>query len=165
MSEAIIAFGSNLGDRENLIASAMIRLGGDGDVDVVATSQLYETAPWGDVNQGPYLNACALVETDLDPHALLARCLEVEAGLGRVRDPANRYGPRTIDLDIVLYDDLEIEDEQLTVPHPRLFERAFVLVPLLEIIDDATVSGRSLRQALDGLDSSGVRRLGAKSRD
>lgn len=159
MAEAAIAFGSNLGDRQRHIALAIDHLTRDDRVEIIGLSHFHETEPWGDPDQDRYINACALVATDFTPQELLARCLEVEESLGRVRDPANRYGPRTIDLDIIFYDDVKLDEPDLVLPHPRLFERAFVLVPLIEVTGERIIAGRSLDQALSGLDASGVRRF------
>ena len=124
---AIIALGSNLGDR-----AAYLRFGLERLSNVVAQSQVFETDPvGGPENQGPYLNMAAVVDTDLDPFALLRRLLQIEAEAQRVRKV--RWGPRTLDLDLLFYDDYAIESEELTVPHPRFAERRFVLEPLSEI--------------------------------
>lgn len=157
--EAAIALGSNLGDRQSFIEQALERLSADGQVRVITVSGLYETEPWGDVTQARYINACALLQTSLSPHDLLRRCLSVEAELGRVRDPAHRYGARTIDLDVIFHGDTKVEDKDLILPHPRLFERAFVLVPLLDAVGDRIMDGRRLSEALALLDTSGVRQI------
>lgn len=155
MTEAAIGLGSNLGDRAAIIAAALAGLDGAG-VRVTARSALYETAPWGDTDQGPFLNACALVETALAPRALLARCLAIERDLGRARDKARRWGPRAIDLDILYHGAARIAQDGLVIPHPRLFERAFVLVPLAEIAGDRVVAGRRIADAARAIDRSGV---------
>lgn len=124
---AIVALGSNLGDRV-----AYLRFGLEKLSNVVAQSQVFETDPVGGPdNQGPYLNMVAVVDTDLDPFALLRRLLQIEAEAHRVR--IERWGPRTLDLDLLFYDDYSIESEELTVPHPRFAERRFVLEPLAEV--------------------------------
>jgi 3-oxoacyl-[acyl-carrier protein] reductase len=129
---AYIALGSNLGDREHSIRGALDALGAEPGIEVVRTSALYETEPvGGPAGQGPYLNAVAEVRTGLEPDALLRLLLDVEARLGRVRDVQD--GPRTIDLDLLLYGDLVRDEPDPVVPHPRLHERAFVLRPLAEI--------------------------------
>ena len=111
-------------------------------------SPVVETEPWGVTGQPPYLNAVAEIETDLDPAGLLDRLLEVEHGLGRVR--REKWGPRTIDLDLLLYDDREVRSESLSVPHPHLHERKFVLEGLAELCPDRTVPGlgRTVRELL-----------------
>jgi dihydroneopterin aldolase/2-amino-4-hydroxy-6-hydroxymethyldihydropteridine diphosphokinase len=124
---AIVALGSNLGDRVAYLKFALERLS-----NVVAKSQVYETDPVGGPdNQGPYLNMVAVVDTDLDPYALLRRLLTIEAEAHRIR--VERWGPRTLDLDLLFYDDISIEDHHLTIPHPRYAERRFVLEPLSEV--------------------------------
>ena len=132
MAVAYIALGSNLGDRPALLDRALAELRGRTGVEVVHVSSLYETAPvGGPAGQGPYLNAAAELRTELAAAALLRLLLEVESGLGRVR--TERDGPRTIDLDLLLYDDVVRDDNELTLPHPRLHQRLFVLQPLAEI--------------------------------
>ena len=124
---AIVALGSNLGDR-----AAYLRFGLDRLSNVVAQSQVFETDPVGGPdNQGPYLNMVAVVDTDLDPFAMLRRLLQIESEAHRVR--VERWGPRTLDLDLLFYDDYTIESEELTIPHPRFAERRFVLEPLSEV--------------------------------
>lgn len=124
---AIIALGSNLGDRVAYLRFGLERLS-----NVVAQSQVFETDPVGGPdNQGPYLNMVAVIDTDLDPYALLRRLLQIEAEAHRVRKV--RWGPRTLDLDLLFYDDVTIESGELTVPHPRIAERRFVLEPLSEV--------------------------------
>lgn len=132
---AFIALGSNLGDRESYLRLAVDRLG-----PVIARSQLYETAPVGGPDdQGPYLNMVVEIETSLDPFALLRRCRRIEAEAARER--LVRWGPRTLDVDIVFYDDIEIVSDELTVPHPRFAERRFVLAPLSELAADRCPEG------------------------
>jgi dihydroneopterin aldolase/2-amino-4-hydroxy-6-hydroxymethyldihydropteridine diphosphokinase len=124
---AIVALGSNLGDR-----AAYLRFGLERLSNVVSQSQVFETDPVGGPdNQGPYLNMVAVVDTDLDPFAMLRRLLQIESEAHRVR--VERWGPRTLDLDLLFYDDYTIESEELTVPHPRFAERRFVLEPLSEV--------------------------------
>lgn len=130
-----LALGSNLGDREGYLRFAVRQLG-----NVVAMSQVYETAPVGGPDdQGPYLNMVVEVETSLDPFALLRRCQRIEAEAARQR--LVRWGPRTLDVDIVAYDDIEIASAELTVPHPRFAERRFVLAPLSDIAPDRCPDG------------------------
>ena len=125
-----LGLGSNLGDREENLIRGLRLLEGAGFA-VAARSSLYETEPVGGPPQGPYLNQVVRGETDLSPEALLAACLAAEAALGRVR--RERYGPRTLDVDILLYGDLVQDAPKLEIPHPRLHERLFVLVPLAEV--------------------------------
>jgi 2-amino-4-hydroxy-6-hydroxymethyldihydropteridine diphosphokinase len=120
----------------------------------VAVSSLYRTPPWGRTDQPDFLNAVARIETTLPPHDLLWLCLEEERLLKRVR--RERWGPRTIDIDILLYGDRTIDEDGLTVPHPRLAERAFVLVPLKEIVPEIEIGGKSLEELVSRLDDSGI---------
>lgn len=129
--EAILALGSNLGDREGFLRLAVQELGPS------RQSQVWETDPiGGPEGQGPYLNMVVAVPTDLDPFALLRRCQRIERLAGRVRE--SRWGPRTLDIDVLFYDGVTVTSEELTVPHPRLAERRFVLAPLEEVAPDRT---------------------------
>ena len=146
---AYVGVGANLGDREATIRKAVELLGGD----VVAVSRLRETEPWGYADQPPFLNGALLLETGLEPRALLDRLLAVERELGRTRD-GPRYGPRTIDLDLLLYEDVVLDEPGLALPHPRLHERAFALEPLLDLDPDVAVPGRGrVADLLAGLQS------------
>jgi 2-amino-4-hydroxy-6-hydroxymethyldihydropteridine diphosphokinase len=136
-----IGLGSNLGDREAFLRQAVELLRAEPEIDVTAVSSVRETDPVGLVDQPRFLNAVARVETDLAPRKLLDRMLAAERALGRRRD-GPRFGPRTIDLDLLLYGDEEIEEPGLTVPHPRLAERRFVLEPLHELDPGLVVPGR-----------------------
>ena len=131
MTRAFIAVGSNLGDRQRYLDEAKKSLGKTLGVKILRTSSIHETHPVGGPVQGKYLNAVWEIQTDLNPRALLERLLEIEKELGRERTQKN--APRTIDLDILFYDHRVVEEPGLTIPHPRLHERAFVLKPLGEI--------------------------------
>lgn len=132
MATALIGLGSNLGDREGWLRLALDRLDAHPLVDVTATSGLYETAAVGGPSgQGPFLNACATLEVGLDPEALLRLMLDIERIAGRVRTVKN--APRTLDLDVLLFDDMERDDPGLTIPHPAMLERPFVMVPAAEV--------------------------------
>ena len=139
---AYVGLGANLGDREATIRRAVELVGELDGVAVVGVSSLRETEPWGPVEQPRYLNGAVAVETDLPPRELLEALLDVERRLGRARDDEERWGPRTIDLDLLLYGDLVLDDTGLDVPHPRLHERKFALEPLAELAPDALVPGR-----------------------
>jgi 2-amino-4-hydroxy-6-hydroxymethyldihydropteridine diphosphokinase len=130
---AYIGIGSNLGPRHATIHAGVRDLGRTPGIRVVRLSSIIETDPVGPPGQGPYLNAAAELETTLDPHALLDAMLQVERAHGRDRSAGERWGPRTLDLDLLLYDDLTLDEPGLTLPHPRMRERAFVMVPLSEI--------------------------------
>ncbi|HET7856105.1 MAG TPA: 2-amino-4-hydroxy-6-hydroxymethyldihydropteridine diphosphokinase [Gaiellaceae bacterium] len=147
MKEAYVGIGSNLGDREQNVRRAVELLGADARIEVVALSELRETEPVGFVDQPRFLNGAAHVRTALTPRALLDRLLEIERSLGRVRT-AERYGPRTIDLDLLLYGDEVVDEPGLHVPHPRLAERRFALEPLLDLEPELSVPGRGPVQAL-----------------
>jgi 2-amino-4-hydroxy-6-hydroxymethyldihydropteridine diphosphokinase len=137
VARAFIGLGSNLGDREAALRGALELLG----EDVVAVSSFRETEPVGYLDQPAFLNAAAALETGLEPRALLERLLGVERELGRTRE-GPRHGPRTIDLDLLVYDDRVIDEPGLVVPHPRLAERRFVLEPLAELDPDLVVPGQ-----------------------
>jgi 2-amino-4-hydroxy-6-hydroxymethyldihydropteridine diphosphokinase len=131
VSRAYLGLGSNLGDRLANLQSAVDALGATAGTDVAAVSRVYETAPVGGPPQDAYLNAVVAIDTELDPHALLARAQRIERDARRVR--AERWGPRTLDVDVLLYDDARLADPDLTVPHPRMWERGFVLAPLRDV--------------------------------
>ena len=139
MARAYVGLGSNLDDREATLRRALELLGER--VVVVAVSSFRETEPWGYDDQPAFLNAAAAVDTELSSRELLNALLEVERALGRTRD-GPRYGPRTVDLDLLLYGDEVVDQAGLTVPHPRLHERRFVLEPLAELEPGLTVPGR-----------------------
>lgn len=146
---AFVGLGSNLGCRDANIRNALEGMATLPGTIVEGVSSLYETLPWGGVAQGAFLNAVARLRTSLTPDALLGELLALEDKLGRTRSV--RWGPRVIDLDLLLYDDLELHTQSLQVPHPRVKERAFVLVPLVEIAPDVIVGSRSAQEHLDAL--------------
>ena len=137
---AFVGLGANIGDREATMRAALERLAGVDGVKVVAVSSFRETDPVGMVDQPRFLNAAAELETTLAPRELLDALLAVERSLGRTRD-GPRFGPRTIDLDLLLHGDEPVDEPGLTVPHPRLGERAFVLEPLHELDPELVVPG------------------------
>jgi 2-amino-4-hydroxy-6-hydroxymethyldihydropteridine diphosphokinase len=154
--KAAVGLGSNLGDRARNIADAVAALSDVGSLYRV--SSLYETAPIGGPKQGPFLNAVAVFETELAARALLERCLDIERESGRER--RERWGPRTLDLDILLYGNDTIEEPDLTVPHPRMTERRFVLDPLLEVWPDVSLpDGTPLSSFAPAVASQRVRKL------
>ena len=159
MAEAFLAFGGNVGDARATLDAAVARMCDGALVRLIARSSDYRTPPWGVEDQAPFVNLCLAVATELSPHALLTRGLEVERALGRDRAHEQRWGPRPVDIDILAYDDLRLDEGGLTLPHPRLFERGFVLVPLAEIAPDWRIAGERVRDALAQVDASGIERL------
>ena len=125
----------------------------------LARSSDYRTPPWGVADQPPFVNLCIAVDTSLTPQALLARAQSVERALGRDRSDERRWGPRAVDIDLLAYDDLALSEPELTLPHPRLLERAFVLVPLAEIAPERMIAGIRVRDALARLDTAGIEQL------
>ena len=142
-----MGIGSNLGDREAYVRQALELLAEEPGIELKEVSEIRETDPVGVVDQPRFLNAAARLSTDLAPRVLLERLLAIEHSLGRVRT-AERYGPRTIDLDLLLYGDRVVDEPGLSVPHPRLAERRFVLEPLAELDPALVVPGRGSVQAL-----------------
>ena len=157
MVEAAIALGSNIGAKADNIDRAVALLDAVPGVRVTARSRDFRTAPWGITDQDWFVNAAVLVETTLSPRALLAACLDIEARLGRVREI--RWGPRLIDLDILLFGDRDIDEPGLTVPHPRMMERAFVLAPLADLMPERRIGGRRIDAALAVLGATDVEPL------
>ncbi len=131
--DAYLGLGSNVGDRRDRLDAAVAMLRDTPDLKVIAVSSILETEPWGPVKQGNFLNAAVKLRTTLAPSALLETCLQIERAQGRDRAEAERWGPRTLDLDVLLYGDDIVNVRGLRIPHPRLHERAFVLKPLAEI--------------------------------
>ena len=159
MASALIALGGNVGDVRATFRKAIAQICGMTQAGLVARSSDYATPPWGDERQADFINACIEIETDLDPHALLFSLQKVEKRFGRDRAHERRWGPRTLDLDLIAYDDLRLDKPELTLPHPRLFERAFVLVPLAEIAPDRLIAGRRVKDASAQLPAEGISKL------
>src|SRR5215467_3660706 len=159
MAEALVGLGGNVGDVRTTLDRAVAAFCDGTDIRLVAQSSDYATPPWGVVDQPAFVNRCIVVETALPPRTLLDRALTVERSLGRDRSREQRWGPRAIDIDLLTYDDVAIEEPGLTLPHPRLFERAFVLVPLAEIAPDRVIAGVRVRDALAQLSTDGIERL------
>lgn len=136
MSTAYICAGSNIGDRVGYLQQANMLLKDTPGITVLEISSIYETEPVGYKDQEWFANAVIKIETDLEPHDLLAECMRIEKQLGRDRSTEERWGPRTLDLDILFYDDRIIAEEDLRIPHPRMHERAYALVPMLELDPD-----------------------------
>ncbi len=159
MASVLIALGGNVGDVRGTFRKAIANICGMTQGALVARSSDYATPPWGNEQQPPFVNACIEIETRLDPHALLATLQKVERKFGRDRARERHWGPRTLDLDLLAYDDVSLDRPELTLPHPRLFERAFVLVPLAEIAPDRVIAGVRVRDALAKLSTDGIERL------
>ncbi|TWG93822.1 2-amino-4-hydroxy-6-hydroxymethyldihydropteridine diphosphokinase [Mesorhizobium sp. J18] len=153
-ARVFLGLGGNIGDPARAMADALQALDATLGTSVAAVSSLHRTPPWGKVDQPDFLNIVAEIRTDLRPHALLQLCLDIERSQRRIR--RERWGPRTIDIDILIYDDLNISEEGLEIPHPRMAERAFVLVPLAEIAPDQLVDGKPAHKLLSSLDTSGI---------
>ena len=157
MPLAVLGIGTNIGDRLENIYAAVAALRHLPGTNVKAVSGIYQTTPVGYSEQPDFFNADVLVDTQLSAHALLGACLGIEAAMGRVRQFTN--GPRIIDLDLVLYGEDRICDAELTVPHPRMGERAFVLVPLLDLFPDGNAFGFNIREMLSALPEGGVEKV------
>jgi 2-amino-4-hydroxy-6-hydroxymethyldihydropteridine diphosphokinase len=156
----VLSVGSNLGDRLGTLQGCVQAIGGLAETDVLAISPVYETAPVGGPDQPDYLNAVLIAGTGLAPRNLLAGTQRIEADFGRIRvEGSERFGPRTLDIDIISYDEEISGDPVLTLPHPRAHERAFVLAPWHDIDPAASLPGRGpVAALLAGLDRHGVRR-------
>ncbi len=152
-----LGLGSNLGDRRGNIAGAVARLAAWPGITVEKVSSLYETAPVGYTDQPDFLNAAVCVTTTLTPQELLAACLAVERALGRERKV--RWGPRTVDIDVLFYEDVVLATDELTLPHPRFHERCFVLAPLAELTGDMPVYGGKTAGELAAACDDGTVRL------
>jgi 2-amino-4-hydroxy-6-hydroxymethyldihydropteridine diphosphokinase len=151
MASAWIGLGSNLGQTESNLIRALQALDDLPETLILRVSSAYLTPPWGGIDQDDFLNAVCELATALAPQALLKALLEIEEALGRVRD-GPRWGPRVLDLDLLVFDDRVVRTPRLTLPHPRLHERAFVLVPLHEIAPDLIIPGqRTVRELLEAL--------------
>ncbi|MGY8682048.1 2-amino-4-hydroxy-6-hydroxymethyldihydropteridine diphosphokinase [Bradyrhizobium sp. UFLA05-153] len=158
-ASALIALGGNVGDVRATFKDAIPDICGMAQAKLLARSSDYSTPPWGDEDQAPFINACIAIETALDPLALLSVLQKVEQSFGRARATERRWGPRTLDLDLIAYDDVSLRTPELTLPHPRLFERAFVLVPLAEIAPDRMIGGTRVRDGLASVSAQGIVRL------
>jgi 2-amino-4-hydroxy-6-hydroxymethyldihydropteridine diphosphokinase len=159
MASVLIALGGNVGDVRATFGKAIANICGMAQAALLARSSDYATPPWGEENQARFINACIEIDTSLDPHALLFVLHKVEQKFGRDRAKERRWGPRTLDLDLIAYDSVSMDKTELTLPHPRLFERAFVLVPLAEIAPDRMIRGRRVDDALRDLSTEGIERL------
>ncbi|KXZ39739.1 2-amino-4-hydroxy-6-hydroxymethyldihydropteridinediphosphokinase [Alkalithermobacter thermoalcaliphilus JW-YL-7 = DSM 7308] len=155
MHNVYLSIGTNVGDREKNINDAINYISQIEKTQILKISKVYETEPWGYTNQEKFLNICVKINTHLNPYELLDSCQMIEQYLKRER--IIRWGPRTIDIDILIYDDIICEDERLTIPHPRMKERAFVLIPLLDIEPNLYVDGKSIKDILSTLNEQGIK--------
>ena len=152
---AFLGLGANLGDPAQMLAGAIHVIGGIDGISVTKRSSFYRTSPVGKTDQPDFVNVVVQIATTLSVDDLMTVLLDIEHSLGRVR--TDRWGPRTIDIDLLIYGDSQIETERLTVPHPRMLDRRFVLVPLIEIAEDLRVPGttKSLKEFLDLTENQG----------
>ncbi len=151
---AWLGLGGNVGDPVAAMAEALSRLDAHPDCAVSAVSRLYRTPPWGKTDQDWFFNSAAAIETTLGPHGLLDLCLEIERAMKRIRQ--ERWGPRTLDMDILAYDDLPVHDDRLTLPHPRMLDRAFVLMPLADVAPSLVIGGSPVAAWLADADKAGI---------
>ncbi len=156
-STVYLSLGGNLGDPAAAMGAALRLLDANPATRVAAVSSLYRTPPWGKTDQPDFLNAAANLSTRLEPRALLDLCLDAERRLKRVR--AERWGPRLIDIDILVFGNRAIHETELAVPHPRMLERAFVMVPLAEIAPELILAGKTVSERLAAMDITGIERL------
>lgn len=154
---AYLGLGGNLGDPARAMALALQAIDADPETRVIAVSPLYRTPPWGKTDQPDFLNAVAEIATARRPRALLALCLEAERALKRER--RERWGPRTIDIDILLYGDHTVNEEGLEIPHPRMADRAFVLAPLADLAPELEIGGQPVRKRLAAIGQGGIVRI------
>lgn len=152
--KAVLGIGTNMGDRADNINSAVESLSLVPGITVLRTSDIYETEPWGFTDQPDFYNNVVEIETELTPNALLGVCLGIEAAMGRVRVFKN--GPRIIDIDLLVYEGAKSDTEELRLPHPRISERAFVLVPLKDLYDDLNVLGISYKKFYENMSNTDI---------
>ena len=163
MTEALLGLGGNVDDVRTTLDRAVAMLCDGREVRLIARSSDYRTPPWGVTDQAPFINLALVVETALAPRPLLDRALRIETAFGRNRAGELRWGPRTLDIDIIAYGEMEIDEPGLTLPHPRLFERAFVLAPLAEIAPDRRITGIRIADALARLGPGGAEKLSPRN--
>jgi 2-amino-4-hydroxy-6-hydroxymethyldihydropteridine diphosphokinase len=156
-TDAVLGLGSNVGERRAALAGAVNALRAHPDIEIIAASPLYESEPWGMTSQQDFLNAAVRVATSLIPADLLAAILAIEVALGRVR--RKKWGPRVIDIDILIYGEGRIDNPGLTIPHPHLTERVFALAPLVDVMPNAMIEERPARQWLAQLERKGLKRI------
>jgi len=152
--QANLGLGGNIGDPATNMAAALKLMDVRPDCRIVTVSRLFRTPPWGKTDQDWFFNACALIETTLEPDALLDLCLGLEKEMNRVR--IERWGPRTLDIDILTYEGVTSDAERLLLPHPRIAERAFVLIPLCDYAPETVIGMQSARDLLTKVDAGGI---------
>ncbi len=157
MTKVYLSLGSNIGDRKSYLDRAIKSLNNLEETTVTTVSSFYETPAWGKTDQADFLNCCCELETQLVPQALLSACQKIEKDLNRVRH--EHWGPRTIDIDILLFGDGVINEENLKIPHPYMLERTFVLVPLEEIAPDLIFGGNTISYYRKLLDYEQVKKI------
>lgn len=163
MASVLIALGGNVGDVRATFQKAIANICGMTQAGLVARSSDYETPPVSDIPQGNFVNAAIEIDTDLDPHALLFTLHKIERKFGRDRAAEERWGPRALDLDIIVYDDVVMRKPELVLPHPGATQRAFVLVPLAEIAPERVIAGKTVAEHLAKLSTDGIVKLAALS--
>lgn len=151
MNKAYLGLGTNMGDRVEYLVSACTILSENKYINITKKSKIYETKAWGYTDQADFLNMCLEIETSLDEFQLLEVCGQVEQKLNRER--IIRWGPRTIDVDILFFNDIILNDEKLSIPHPRISERAFVLIPLMDLNTNLVIKNKTIDVYLDSLSS------------
>lgn len=159
MAEALIALGGNVGNVRDTLDRAIAVLCDGIKVRLIQRSSDYLTPPWGETDQPPFINCAIVAATELAPQSLLDRALGIEAQFGRDRTRERHWGPRTVDIDLIAYDDVRLNTPTLTLPHPRLFERGFVLAPLAEIVPERRIAGIRIKDALARVDQTGIEKL------
>ena len=159
MASVLIALGGNVGDVRTTFRKAVSNICGMTQAALIARSSDYSTPPVGGIAQDRFVNAVIEIDTDLDPHALLFTLHKIEHKFGRNRASEQPWGPRTLDLDMIAYDDVVIAKPELRLPHPRASQRAFVLVPLAEIAPDRVISGKTVAEHLKTVSTDGIERL------
>lgn len=157
MAKSYLSLGSNMGDKKAFLEEAVKLLKAYSEIEVTGKSSFYETDPVGYIDQDVFLNIALEIETSFTPEALLEACQSVENKLHRKR--VVRWGPRTVDIDIIFYDDIKIKNDSLEIPHPRAFERAFVMVPIYEINKDLVILNRPIKEIIEQISLEGVRKI------
>ena len=153
--QAFLSLGGNIGNPRRALTAAMRLIAANPQTRVVKASCLYRTPPWGELRQPDFLNAAAEIATELAPHSLLRMCLEIEEKLMRIR--SEKWGPRSIDIDILTYDNTAVRQTGLEIPHPRMLDRAFVLIPLAEIAPEMVIKGISVAARAETIGQAGFR--------